>query len=519
MAQIRFHNYQRPLVSFDENMRALGFVGPGRVCGFDTMSIVGGNTLAIAHTATGVKPTLLDGTGGTLRGVVQSRQGNFIQEDAAININVDFNVANANDRIDLLIMQHSFIDSVGGAAAVYSIIKGVLTGAEEPALSDPLTQVLIGKFLIKAAAANHVNTVYEPVDPFLLGGGFGISKKSDRDVQDISNLVNPGRIVAGAQTNSDFNRMTKSGLFRIVTITNRPSAFATEWFVLISSFVAFVVQLALSKDGKAYTRCSLDSGATWTTWEHLNNSDLGDLNYSSNTYVTDGDNFTVAIGKLDAAIGTAVAGLLDFKGNIDASVNPNYLAALKGDSYVITVAGKVGGAGGKAVDVGDFVVAKADNAGGDEAAVGVNWFVIEHNLERASQGEVNAGLEDTKYITAAKIKNATQIIERAAIKDLAVDRTKVDNTVFKEIHAPISCNDLAIAEISAVRGSITANAPTAAAGDSWLVFTTEESVTNGNKQQVAYQFRGAAKGSIWTRNFTAIGAIWSGWVMDNDPTF
>lgn len=304
MGQIRFHNYQRPLVSFDENMRALGFIHPGRICGFDTMAIVGGNTLGIAHTLTGVIPTLLDGTGGTKRGTVQSRQGNFIQEDAAINIDVDFNVGNLNDRIDLLIMQHSFIDSVGGAAAVYSIIKGVLTGAQEPALSDPLTQVLIGKFLIKAGAANHVNTIYEPTDPFSLGGVFSISKKSDRDVPDVSNLVNPGRVVAGAQVNSDLNRMTKSGLFRIITTTNRPTTFANEWFILVSAFGTFIVQMALSKDGKAYTRCSLDTGATWTAWQNLNNSDLsvGNLDYSSNNFVADFDSVTVAIGKLDAAL-------------------------------------------------------------------------------------------------------------------------------------------------------------------------------------------------------------------------
>jgi len=80
---------------------------------------------------------------------------------------------------------------------------------------------------------------------------------------------------------------------------------------------------------------------------------------------------------------SAVTGLLDFKGNIDASANPNYPAASKGDLYYVNVAGKVGGASGKSVDIGDAVIANADNAGGTEASVGTSWFVLEHNLAGA----------------------------------------------------------------------------------------------------------------------------------------
>ncbi len=84
------------------------------------------------------------------------------------------------------------------------------------------------------------------------------------------------------------------------------------------------------------------------------------------------DNFTELYGSL--------AGLLELKGDTDCSGNPNYPAGLKGDAYYVTVAGKIGGASGKSVDVGDVYVAKADNAGGTEASVGTSWFVLEHNL-------------------------------------------------------------------------------------------------------------------------------------------
>gem|GEM_PF-3763520 len=82
-------------------------------------------------------------------------------------------------------------------------------------------------------------------------------------------------------------------------------------------------------------------------------------------------------------VDTAVTGLLDFKGSTDCSGNPNYPSASKGDAYVVSVAGKIGGASGKSVDVGDLYVAIADNAGGTEASVGTSWIVLEHNLQGA----------------------------------------------------------------------------------------------------------------------------------------
>ena len=78
-----------------------------------------------------------------------------------------------------------------------------------------------------------------------------------------------------------------------------------------------------------------------------------------------------------------VAGLLDFKGNQDCSTNPNYPSASKGDAYYCSVAGKIGGASGVTVAVGDLIVCSADNAGGDQASVGSSWFVLEKNLDGA----------------------------------------------------------------------------------------------------------------------------------------
>jgi lysophospholipase L1-like esterase len=102
------------------------------------------------------------------------------------------------------------------------------------------------------------------------------------------------------------------------------------------------------------------------------------------TYNDTGNVETVAVDTTVIATRTyvdnAVVGLLDLKGATDASANPNYPAASKGDLYVVSVAGKVGGVSGKPVDAGDTYFATADNAGGTEASVGTSWIVIEHNL-------------------------------------------------------------------------------------------------------------------------------------------
>lgn len=90
-------------------------------------------------------------------------------------------------------------------------------------------------------------------------------------------------------------------------------------------------------------------------------------------------------------VGTAVTGLLEFKGSTDCSANPNYPAASKGDAYVVTVAGRIGGGSGKQVDVSDMYLAIADNAGGTEASVGTSWVVLEHNLVGAVKSGDSAG--------------------------------------------------------------------------------------------------------------------------------
>lgn len=73
-----------------------------------------------------------------------------------------------------------------------------------------------------------------------------------------------------------------------------------------------------------------------------------------------------------------------FKGVIDCSGNPNYPAADRGWTYRASVAGKIGGASGVPVEVGDLILCLTDGTlAGNQAAVGSNWSVIQTNIDGA----------------------------------------------------------------------------------------------------------------------------------------
>lgn len=87
----------------------------------------------------------------------------------------------------------------------------------------------------------------------------------------------------------------------------------------------------------------------------------------------------------------AAADAMVFKGVIDASTNPNYPASNRGDTYRISVAGKIGGASGPNVEVGDLLIALTDGtAAGTQAAVGANWNVTQTNIDGAVTGPASA---------------------------------------------------------------------------------------------------------------------------------
>lgn len=113
-------------------------------------------------------------------------------------------------------------------------------------------------------------------------------------------------------------------------------------------------------------------------------------------------------------LNTALADQLDVPNPIDCSTNPNYPASNKGDTYKVTAAGKIGGANGVNVGVGDLIICTANTSGGDQATAGDNFFVVESNVDMATesvagigriatQAEVTAGENATAWVTPATL--------------------------------------------------------------------------------------------------------------------
>jgi len=142
-----------------------------------------------------------------------------------------------------------------------------------------------------------------------------------------------------------------------------------------------------------------------------------------------------------------VTGVLRFKGSTDCSGNPNYRAGVVGDAYVVSVAGKIGGAAGVTVEVGDVYFALANNAGGTQAAVGSSWDVLQYNLNgvllainnlsdltNVATARTNLGLgtaattNSSAYATAAQGTLASGSAQKSAnLSDLASAATARTN--------------------------------------------------------------------------------------------
>lgn len=100
---------------------------------------------------------------------------------------------------------------------------------------------------------------------------------------------------------------------------------------------------------------------------------------------------TTAYADAAATAIVAAADAMVFKGVIDCAANPNYPAADRGDTYRVSVAGKIGGASGPNVEAGDILICLTDGtASGTHAAVGAQWSIAQANLDGAVIGPASA---------------------------------------------------------------------------------------------------------------------------------
>jgi len=200
-------------------------------------------------------------------------------------------------------------------------------------------------------------------------------------------------------------------------------------------------------------------------------------------------------------VATAVTGLLDFKGSTDCSANPNYPAALKGDAYVVSVAGKIGGASGTSVDVGDVYVASADNAGGTQASVGASWFVLEHNLAGALLAANN--LSEVASASTARTNIG------AAARTPQIQSVASASTV-----TPTFADDQVI--VTAQAAGLTLANPTGTALDGWgLVIRIKD---NGTARSISYGTQYRALGVTLPTTTVISKTLYLGLIFNNADT-
>lgn len=142
----------------------------GRFQGFDTLTNISGLNFDLSHAGGAFKNYARDTYNPTNNlGIWKTRQGVVVGEDAAISLTAVTNGANAFERIDAVVGQHQYSDTVtGGDAATYAVVQGANGGPVAPAIAT--NQVLLGYLYIPASAANLTAASYTPARVRGLGG-------------------------------------------------------------------------------------------------------------------------------------------------------------------------------------------------------------------------------------------------------------------------------------------------------------------------------------------------------------
>ena len=143
---------------------------------------------------------------------------------------------------------------------------------------------------------------------------------------------------------------------------------------------------------KATATTTIGNIPTWST----STGDLLANGYGVDTVTLSNSSSVIPVSSVVKAAINAVtmSGALIYKGSIDCSGNPNYSASSTGWVYVVSVAGKIGGASGVTVEVGDMILCITTNGGGTQAAVGAYFDIIQANLIGAVTGPASSVSEN-----------------------------------------------------------------------------------------------------------------------------
>ncbi len=129
-------------------------------------------------------------------------------------------------------------------------------------------------------------------------------------------------------------------------------------------------------------------------------------------------------GTVTLSLATGLDALV-YKGVIDCSGSPNYPAADSGHVYVVSVAGKIGGASGTVVAVGDTMFCNTDSTtAGTQAQKGAYWNIVEKNIDLTNVTISGGTITGTTVsgITLASGSNTFSLTVGSASLDIAATK-------------------------------------------------------------------------------------------------
>lgn len=153
MAQKLFWSWKDDDLTFNLDRWLLGLIEPAVYRGFDFTPTANWN-LTLGHTVTGIIQVKKDLTNSPKTGIVFTKQGVVVQEDAAIVIPIT--PVSTLPRIDIIVLTHQYTDTiVGGYSATYSVVQGTPNATPvAPSILNAATDLKIGELYLPASAAN-----------------------------------------------------------------------------------------------------------------------------------------------------------------------------------------------------------------------------------------------------------------------------------------------------------------------------------------------------------------------------
>lgn len=161
----------------------------------------------------------------------------------------------------------------------------------------------------------------------------------------------------------------------------------------------------------AFTNKTFDAAGVGNSISNLATTNFAAGVIDTDTALSANSDLKIATQKaVKAAIAAAVSGVAIPRGGIDCSTNPNFPAATVGDFYRVTVAGLIGGISGIAVQIGDELHCYITTAAGTAAAVGVNWTIVQSNVDQATTTALGLTLYATPAETAARAIGSKAVV-------------------------------------------------------------------------------------------------------------